>query len=125
VLYNELCDHIIQIDSTTCEFPGSLEFTPEMLGPAHDAKWACVYHQPPAWIVPFWLKAVGVVAGLLALVVIYKVINQRRQHSNERNGNAKSVVPTADDVKSMTEQQAANPGFAQQEVSLANPRFEL
>jgi hypothetical protein len=34
-----------------------------------------MYHQQPAWTVPFWLIAFGVVAGLLALVAIFKVIN--------------------------------------------------
>jgi hypothetical protein len=93
-----------------------MEFTQELFGPAHDAKWACVYHQTPSEGVAVWIIVFGTIGGALTLAALYSVAKKWKQNTDTENGSTKAIVPTADDVKSMADQQATNSG---------NPHLEL
>lgn len=115
-----------KINNDTCEFPKSIEFTDEMIGPAHDAMYRCLYDglQP----LDVWPLVGGVVGALAFLTLVYCFIIKKKKGSNAKSMEHDHVGGSTGGDMPMTKQvntKTNTGGEMLVETSTDNPQYEL
>lgn len=106
-----------KISTITCEFPSSIDFTDELIGPAHDVKYVCKHNWSPNLGL-----FVGIPVGVVCLLVLARVIKKKRgRNTNHANvGSSMGEIPIAKPVNANVRM-----GPMPLATSSDNPQYEL